>query len=132
MQLIETAPHEFAAHFLFAEHGLDPFFACDSRIKDGDGSQHAEFEFEGEPWQVTLSYRDSGLEHPGDQLPTGTKFRLAEMREFELTVQSAEDVVSEQSFHAHIAPRWQGMKSKSGSEISIPNDLEEVLPESYF
>ncbi|WP_449289581.1 DUF7845 domain-containing protein [Natrinema salaciae] len=42
MQLIETAPHEFAAHFLFAAHGLDPFFACDSRIKDGDGRQHAE------------------------------------------------------------------------------------------
>ncbi|ELZ06801.1 hypothetical protein C480_07207 [Natrialba aegyptia DSM 13077] len=47
------------------------------------------------------------------------------MREFELTVQSAEDVVGERSFHAHIAPRWQGMQSKSGSEISIPDDLEE-------
>lgn len=125
MQLIETAPHEFAAHFLFDEHGLDPFFACDSRIKGGDGSQHAEFEFEGESWQATLSYRDSGLEHPGDQLPTGTEFRLAEMREFELRVESGEDVVGERSFHAHIAPRWQGMRSEEGNEISVPDDLEE-------
>ncbi|RZH69278.1 DUF7845 domain-containing protein [Natrinema altunense] len=64
MKLIETAPHELAAHYLFAAHGLDPFFACARRIKDGDGSQRAEFEFAGESWQVTLSYRDSGLEHP--------------------------------------------------------------------
>ncbi|ELY77950.1 hypothetical protein C486_13802 [Natrinema gari JCM 14663] len=25
MQLLETAPHEFAAHFLFDAYGLDPF-----------------------------------------------------------------------------------------------------------
>ncbi|MFA9503560.1 hypothetical protein ACERIM_12400 [Natrinema sp. H-ect1] len=125
MQLIETAPHEFAAHFLFAAHGLDPFFACDSRIKDGDGSQHAEFEFEGEPWRATLSYRDSGLEHPGEQLPTGTEFRLAEMRKFDLSVESGEDVGGERSFHAHIAPRWKGMRSEGGNEISVPDDLHE-------
>ncbi|OLZ42012.1 hypothetical protein A6E15_13940 [Natrinema saccharevitans] len=125
MQLIETAPHEFAAHFLFDEYGLDPFFACDRRIKDGDGSQRAEFEFAGESWQVTLSYRDSGLEHPGEQLPTGTDFRLAEMREFDLSVESSEDFVGERSFHAHIAPRWQGMRSEGGNEISVPDDLDE-------
>ncbi|SFT09590.1 DUF7845 domain-containing protein [Halostagnicola kamekurae] len=125
MQLIETAPHEFAAHFLFAEHGLDPFFACDRRIKDGDGSQHASFEFDDEEWGVTLSYRDSGLEHPGEQLPTGTEFRLAEMREFDLRVESEEDIVGERSFHVHLAPRWQGMRSEHGGEISVPDNLDE-------
>lgn len=50
MELIETAPHEFAAHFLFAEHGLAPFFACDRRIEKGGGSQTGAFEFAGEQW----------------------------------------------------------------------------------
>ncbi len=30
----------------FAERGLDPFFACDRRIEDEDGSQYAEMKFE--------------------------------------------------------------------------------------
>jgi len=125
VQLIETAPHEFAAHFLFGRAGLAPFFACDRRIKDGDGSQQATFEYAGETWQASLSYRDSGLAHPGAELPTGTPFQLDEMREFDLHVNSSDDPVGERSFHAHIAPRWQGMQSKNGNEISIPEDLGE-------
>lgn len=74
MQLIESAHHEFAVHFLFGRAGIAPFFACDRRIKDGDGSQKAIFEYDGETWQASLSYRDSGLAHPGATLPTGTAF----------------------------------------------------------
>lgn len=125
MQLIETAPHEFAAHFLYDCAGLAPFFACDRRIKDSGSSQQASFDYDGESWEASLSYRDSGLAHPGSQLPTGTAFHLDEMREFDLHVSSSEDPVGERSFHAHIAPRWQGMKSKKGHEISIPDDLAE-------
>lgn len=127
MQLIETAPHEFAAHFLFDQHGLAPFFACDRRIKDGGGSQEAEFDFDGETWVSRLSYRDSGLEHPGTRLPSGTEFSLEEMREFDLHVESAEDPLGQRSFHVHLAPRWQGMRSESGHEISIPADIDEAV-----
>jgi len=127
VQLIETAPHEFAAHFLYTRHGLDPFFACDRLIKEGDGSQPTTFEHEDETWSVTLSYRDSGLQHPGDTLPSGTEFQLESMREFDLNVSSEDDPIGERSFHAHIAPRWQGMRSKKGTEISIPDDLSEGI-----
>ena len=127
VRLIESAPHEFAAHLLFDEYGLDPFFACDRRVKDGDGSLHAEFEYEGETWEVTLSYRDSGLKHPGPRLPSGTEFRLNKMREFDLHVQSADDPVGQRSFHAHLAPRWQGMRATSGEEISVPEMINEAV-----
>ncbi|WP_246023010.1 DUF7845 domain-containing protein [Halosimplex halophilum] len=125
MQLVESAPHEFAAHFLFAEHGLSPFFACDRRIKEGGGSQRATFQYESEEWEASLSYRDSGLAHPGATLPTGTSFELDEMREFDLHIHSCDDQVGQRSMHAHIAPRWQGMESKSGKSISVPDDLDE-------
>ena len=127
MQLIETAPHEFAAHFLFEERGLEPFFACDRRVKDGGGSQNATFERDDETWEATLSYRDSGLKHPGRQLPSGTEFWLDEMREFELTVASDDDPAGERSVYIHIAPRWQGMVSESGQEIPVPDDVEEAV-----
>ena len=29
------APHEYTANYLYADDGLKPFFACDSRVKDG-------------------------------------------------------------------------------------------------
>ncbi|WP_244605368.1 MarR family transcriptional regulator [Halorhabdus rudnickae] len=125
MQLIETAPHEFAAHYLFTRYGMEPFFAIDSRIKEGDGSQRGSFEYRGEKWDVSLSSRDSGLAHPGSHLPSGTEFQLESMREFDLHVQSAEDPIAERSFHAHIAPRWQGMESENGQEISIPDSVDE-------
>ena len=104
---------------------MAPFFACDRRIKEGGGNQRATFQYRGEQWGASLSYRDSGLEHPGPTLPTGTAFELDEMREFDLHIQSDADQVGQRSMHAHIAPRWQGMKSKNGEEISVPDDLDE-------
>lgn len=107
------APHEFTAHLLFTEYGRGPFFACDRRIKDGGGSQRGEFNVDGETWEMMLSYRSSGLAHPGKRLPPGTEFQLDEMHEFSLRIESADDPVGERSFHAHIASRWQGMTSEA-------------------
>lgn len=56
MKAVELAFHEFAANYLFADHAPKAFFACDSRVKDGDGSQVAEFEIENERWVVKLYY----------------------------------------------------------------------------
>nr|WP_303648717.1 MarR family transcriptional regulator [Haloarchaeobius litoreus] len=125
--MIETAPHEFAAHFLFDEFGLDPFFACNRRVKDGDGSVEAKFECDGETWVARLSYRGSGLEHPGDRLPGGTEFLLEEMREFDMHIESDDDPLGERSAHIHIMPRWQGMRSESGQDIPVPPDIDEAV-----
>ena len=110
MKAVEPAWHEYAANLLFAEDGLDPYFATDSRVKDGGGSQHARFQADGECWVAKLYFQDSGIVHPGRTLPSGTEFRLETIREFRLHVSrdSEEDPTGQQSFNAHLAPRWQG------------------------
>lgn len=128
---IELAYHEFAANLLFTQGGLKPFFAADRQVKAGDGSQQASFQDDGERWKVTLYYQESGIVHPGRQLPSGTEWRLEEMREFRLSIRrhSEEDPTGKQRFNAHIAPRWQGMKVEhddgSTSELDVPPNLTE-------
>nr|WP_328762403.1 MarR family transcriptional regulator [Halomicroarcula salinisoli] len=130
---IEPAPHEFSANFLFDENGLAPYFAADSRVKAGDGSQVAEFTDQGEQWIVKLYFQESNIVHPGTRLPTGTEWRLHEMREFRLKVarHPDEDPVGEQDFNAHLAPRWQGMKTENKygnvSEHSVPEPIIEAI-----
>ena len=107
MQAIEPAPHEFAANFVFDEHGLQPFFAADSAVKAGGGSQTAGFEHDGEQWSVTLYYQDSGFLPPETgTTPAGTTVDLEEMREFRIQVQAADDPLEKRRFNAHISPRW--------------------------
>ncbi|WP_335999371.1 MarR family transcriptional regulator [Halorientalis halophila] len=133
MRAVDPAPHEFAANFLFAEDGLAPFFAADSQVKAGGGSQRGTFVDDGEEWVAKLYYQDSGIVHPGSKTPTGTDWRLDEMREFRLSVQRhpREDSVGEQDFNAHLAPRWQGMEvEKNGGdtfELDVPEGIEEAV-----
>lgn len=130
---IEPAPHEFAANFLFDEDGLAPFFAADRQVKSGGGSQTGAFTLEDERWKVKLYYQSSNIVHPGSRLPGGTEWRLEEMREFRLQVRRhpEEDPIGEQSFNAHIQPRWQGMKVERSDgtvqEYSVPEDIQEGL-----
>lgn len=130
---IEPAPHEFAANYLFDASGLAPFFAADSQVKAGGGSQRSEFYDQGERWTITLYYQDSNVVHPGSRLATGTEWRLDEMREFRLKVKrhGEEDPVGQQSFNAHITPRWQGMKVEKGdgtvSDYSVPDGIQEAV-----
>ena len=130
---VEPAPHEFAANYLFDAKGLAPFFAADSQVKAGGGSQRAEFHDQGERWAVTLYYQDSNVVHPGSRLPTGTEWRLDEMREFRLKIRrhGEEDPVGEQSFNVHITPRWQGMQTENRdgtvSDYSVPDGIHEAV-----
>lgn len=120
--LVECAPHEFAANFLFNEHGLAPYFACDARVKAGGGSQRGTFEYGGEKWYVKLYYQESGIVHPGSETPAGTAFQLDTIREFRFQVQAADDPVGQRRFNAHLAPRWPGMRAekRDGSTVKIP------------
>jgi DNA-binding MarR family transcriptional regulator len=129
MNVVEPAPHEFTANFMFDSEGLAPFFACDRVVKDGDGSAGATFEYEGEPWSVTLSYRSSNIVNPGETTPQGTEFKIETIREYKMKVRSLDDDVGERDFYAHIAPRWQGMEGEkqdgSRTEISVPEGFRE-------
>jgi len=120
VQCVQPQCHEFDANVLFNEHGLKPFFASDSRIKAGGGSQDSSFEERRKKWNVTLYYQDSGIEHPGEETRDGTPFDLDEMREFRVKVQAANDDAGQRSFNAHLSPRWPGMQSVNGNDISPP------------
>lgn len=129
MELVETAPYEFAPNYVFGEYGLQPFFAADSIIKQSGGATDwLEFTMSGARWLTKLHYQPSGIVHPGDRTPTGTDWRLDEMREFRLKVERHpdEDDAGQQSFDAHIAPRWTGMEAERSdgttTEIPAPTD----------
>lgn len=123
--LIETAPHEFSANYLFNDRGLFPYFAADRRVKQGGGSQFATFTAEGEGWTVKLYYQESGFEHPGKTTPDGTPFELENLREFRLAVSSRDDSVGQRKFNAHLSPRWRQMKSKKGTKVPVPEGFGE-------
>ncbi|WP_071932996.1 DUF7845 domain-containing protein [Halodesulfurarchaeum formicicum] len=129
METVQPGPHEFSANFLYNEHGLQPYFAADHLVKEGDGSQAAQFTLNGEQWVVKLYYQDSGILHPDRRAqaePKNVDWRIDEVREFRLAVRRHpdEDDVGEQKANFHLAPRWQRMKAetKSGDikEISVP------------
>ncbi|GAB6861199.1 MarR family transcriptional regulator [Haloplanus litoreus] len=124
---VETAPHEFTANYLFNERGLFPFFAADRRVKRGDGSAMGTFTHDGEEWQARLSYQESGLQHPGDTTPQGTRFDIETVREYRLNVSSLDDSVGQRKFNVHLAPRWPGMESKNGKGIPIPEGFDEGI-----
>jgi len=130
---VETAPHEFSANYLFAQDGLRPFFACDRARKDGGGSAKGSFEIDGETWNATLYTQDSGIVNPGETTPFGTPFKIEEIQEMRLSVERAEDEdsVGQQSFNAHLAPRWQGMEVEKNNgqrkELNVPEGIKEAV-----
>lgn len=122
---MEPAPHEFAANLLFNKHGLKPWFGADRAIKEGGGSRRASFEQGGEKWRVTLYYQESGIEHPGPTTPEGTRVELEELREFRLAIRAADDPAGQRKLNAHLAPRWPGMQSENGTDLSPPDGFGE-------
>jgi len=125
-ELIQTAPHEFTVNYNFA-NGLDPYFALDAIVKQHGRSATAQFDYDGEPWKVTLYYQESGIIYPGESTPSGTPFQLDELREFRVSVESARDSVGERSFNGHIRPRWDGMtvENEQGREHELDIPFEE-------
>ena len=129
-ELIETAPHEFNAQYNF-DGGLMPYFAVDQAVKAGGGKQKSRIESGDSQYTVTLYYQDSNIVHPGEQTPTGTPFKLEEIREFRIAVEAVEgaDMAGQKGFNAHIRPRWKQIKveDKYGDERTLQIPFEEGL-----
>lgn len=128
---VEAAPHEFAANLIYDTYALRPFFGCNRAVKDGDGSVEAPFDGYGEEWTARLSYKDSGIVHPGDENPQGTEFRIQEIPEYELKVEAQDDPTGEKDFYVNLSPRWQGMEVENSkgqrSELSVPEGIHEAV-----
>ena len=127
-RLINVQDHEFSANFNY-DHGLDAWLACDSVVKQHDGSYETETEALGETWDVTLYYQDSSILPPRDSVtPNGTTVEHEQLREFRLKVE-ARDELGEKKANFHIRPRWCNMRVENNNgdrhELSIPTSLVE-------
>lgn len=134
-ETIGCACHEFDANYIYDEFGLTPFFALDSVVKNtNNGTRKDVFYSNGEKWTAQLRYQDSGVVPPsGGVTQTGTEWSLTSPREFRIDVErhEDEDETGQQSFNAHVKPRWQGMRTENKygeiSEYSVPDDIEEGI-----
>ncbi|WP_201289458.1 helix-turn-helix domain-containing protein [Halobaculum saliterrae] len=130
MRAVTPAWHEFAMQLNFSG-GLAPYFACHAVVRSSGGSREIEFTHDGERWLAKLYYQSSGIAHPGRRLPTGTEWDLDTVREFRVKVMRhpSEDGPGQQSFNAHLRPRWQGMQVERSDgetqELSLPPGMTE-------
>ncbi|CCC41961.1 DUF7845 domain-containing protein [Haloquadratum walsbyi] len=125
-RLIKPQDHEFTANFNY-DNGLDAWLACDSVVKDHNGSYETETDALGETWDVTLYYQDSSILPPRDgTTPNGTEIEHEQIREFRIRVE-AQDELGEKKANYHIRPRWRRMRVETDEgdqhELSIPRTL---------
>jgi hypothetical protein len=130
MRAVSPAWHEFAMQLNFSG-GLAPYFAAHAVVRSSGGSREIEFSRDGETWLAKLYYQSSGIEHPGVRLPTGTEWDLDQVREFRVKVKRRgdEDEPGQQSFNAHLRPRWKGMRVERSDgetqELALPPGMRE-------
>lgn len=128
--LLATAPHELDANLIFGNppgsdregaHGLAPYFAFLSVIRQNGGSKRYSIDFRGLQVSGNLYYQESGiaeLNHPdADELGTVIEPRIS------WEVIDENDEVGERSGNFHIAPRTPDMRTEEGKRISTPDDL---------
>lgn len=120
MMTVEPAPHEWQAHYLYAE-GLSPYFAASRQVSKGGGSMQGSFEADGERWIVQLDYSEGGLVPPESGVtPEGTAVEFeAPLREYWLKAK-VDDDVGQKKATFHLAPRWHGLESESGKPAARP------------
>lgn len=114
-ETISPAPHEVGGNLIFTDDDLAPYFALDAVVKDAGGSRTAEFEYDGERFEATLSYQQSGLaprDDPG--------FQLESVREYRIHV-VADDDLGERKANYQVAPRWPDMETTDGDPVETPD-----------
>lgn len=114
MSQIQPATHEVEADFTFAQNGLSPYWALTSLLTTYDG--HAEdvsFQVDGEPWSIEFYYQSGGIApRPTDSVGGDTLY------EPRLALEGPE----RRSINFHVRPRYEGMETPDGDEISTPFD----------
>lgn len=136
---VKCAPHEGDVHFTIGvhpsnhvtDHGLAPYYAMDSLIKEwgdrweSEGKPTEEIQFLGETWATCFDYSSCGLD-PWEN----PSFQLEQVREFQFYFVS-KDNAKFQDKRADkddrvkggtitVRPRWPGLTS-DGSPVSVPD-----------
>ncbi|WP_430638981.1 Lrp/AsnC family transcriptional regulator [Haloferax volcanii] len=142
-------PHEFSAYLKWA-NSLSTYFGLISLYKMHDfeeyGNLRAGIEFGGEEWNLEFGYADDpkiavpdedtdlgrwDWRLDGDTVP---EFMIRLYPETYPSFQEAKDDNRKRAYF-RVRPRWPGVKSKSGKNISNPHDILGVDVEtrgSYF
>ena len=130
-RIVEPQCHEFTVNLNFNSHGLKPWFAADSVVKENHGALTIEathLDTLGESAEVKLYVPDgSGLLPPknGETL-AGTTVKHDTIREFRISVK-ANDGLGERKANFHIRPRWANLEAETNDgrtvEIPVPDDL---------
>ena len=127
-RFVEPQSHEFAANFNFNQFGLQPWFACDTIVKEHNGARKTQLDALGDTWTVTLYVPDGcNLVPPADnETPAGTEIAHDTIREFRIRLE-AHDSVGERTANFHIRPRWhrQEGENKYGytTTLGVPQSL---------
>jgi len=126
-RIIEPASHEFAANLNYTEHGLKPWLAADSVVKQHDGGtvlEAVELPSLENPADVSIRYQDGNLLPPADgETPAGTEISHDTIREFRIHVAENDGHGGLRSIDFHIRPRWykQQARTNAGETITLPD-----------
>jgi hypothetical protein len=136
---LKCAPHEGDVRFTVGvhpsnhvtDHGLAPYYAMDSLIKEwgdrwqSEGKPTEEIQFLGDTWATCFDYSKSGLDTWDNP-----QFQLEQVREFQFyftskdspkyTGQRADKDQRVKGGTITVRPRWPGLTS-DGEEVSVPD-----------
>jgi len=125
-RIVEPASHEFVANLNFTSHGLKPWFAADSVVKDHGGGttlEAVDLPSLDETADVSIRYQNGNLLPPEDEeTPAGTEISHETIREFRIHVEENDGGHGLRSVDYHIRPRWHNQKAETndGETITLP------------
>ena len=129
-RIVEPAHHEFTVNLNFTSHGLNPWFAADSVVKENDGGtvlEAVDLPSLENTADVSIRYQDgSGLLPPdGGETPAGTEISHETIKEYRIHIAANDGMGSLKEIDYHIRPRWYNQKAEKndGETITLPNPL---------
>ena len=122
-RIVMPASHEFTANLNYAEHGLKPWLAADSVVKDHNGGttlEAVDLPSLDEAADVSIRYQTGNLLPPEDgETPAGTEISHETIREFRIHVTECDGHGGLRSVDYHIRPRWYKQKAETNDGDTI-------------
>ena len=128
-RIVEPAHHEFTANLNYTIHGLKPWFAADSVVKEYDGGttlEAVDLPSLEDTADVSIRYQDGNLLPPdGGETPAGTEISHETIREYRIHISANDGYDGLKSIDYHMRPRWYNQKAEKndGETITLPNPL---------
>ena len=134
-RIVDPQCHEFTANLNFNTHGLKPWFAADSLVKEGGGSvkrRGVDLDaLEADAAAVKLYYQDSAIQPPeGGETLAGASVEQDTIREFRIHVE-AMDGLGERKANFHIRPRWANLEAEKDDGSTVEISVPEVLANNH-